>query len=126
MKKLIIILAIIVLCPFLAQAATVTWVHDGVNTHGYTIYFWETATPGNVYNQSIVGNNVREMVIDDVYFAPNVEYSFMGRAYNGAGQSEPSNTAVWTRTVDAYDPPQDSLPGIIVITNPAPVTIDVR
>ena len=119
MKRLIGITLAIVLCFALsAQAATVHWTHDGLHTEGYTIYFWETTLPGTVYNVSVVGNNVRQLEIDDVYFKGNIEYTFMGRAWNHSQTSDPSETAVWTREVEEYTPPADKLPAEVHIYKP--------
>lgn len=124
MKKLIVLTLAIVFCFALtAQAATVQWEHDGLNTVGYTIYFWETAVPGTVYNTSVVGNTVRQLEIDDVYFKGNVEYTFMGKAWNNTQTSDPSNTAVWTRDVPVYVPPEDKLPAEVHIYKPNAVIL---
>lgn len=124
MKKLLAILAIVLLASTV-KAATLTWEHDGVNTLGFTIYFWETAVPGTVYNKSIAGSTVREMEIEDMYFKPNVEYSFEGVAYNNYATSERSNRALWTRTVDPYAPPADNMPTTVVIDRPATIILNM-
>ena len=124
MKKLLIAI-VFVLIPFMAQAATVAWQHDGVDTVGYTIYFWETDNPGVVYNKSVVGSTVRSMEIQDMYFRPGVQYSFEGVAYNNYATSERSNRATWTRVVDPYSPPPDSMPTTVIIDRPETIILNM-
>ena len=123
MKKLIIILAIVFLATT-AGAANISWTHDGVNTLGYTIYFWQTVDPSNVYNVS-VGVSERSVVVDDKYFAPGVEYSFNGEAYNAVGTSIKSDSAKWTRPGVSYTPPADGLPTVIHL-EPTKLTIIIE
>jgi hypothetical protein len=126
MKKLIGITLTIVFCFALsAQAATVSWTHDGQNTVGYTIYFWETDVPDKVYNKSVVGSTVRQLEIQDMYFKPGVQYSFEGKAYNNYATSEPSNRATWTRVVDTYAPPVDSMPTTVIIDRPSQIILNM-
>ena len=126
MKKLIGLTLAIVFCFALSvQAATVTWEHDGQNTVGYTIYFWETDVPTVVYNKSVVGSTVRSMEIQDMYFRPGVQYAFEGVAYNNYATSERSNRATWTRVVDPYSPPADSMPTTVIIDRPQTIILNM-
>lgn len=102
-------------------AATATWEHDGVNTEGYTLYFWKSDAPATVYNKSVTGSTVRTMTLDDNYFMPGVQYSFNMTAYNALGETERSETATWTRPGSAYSPPGDVLPSVMYMK---PANID--
>jgi hypothetical protein len=115
MKKLIITLAIVIGMASMAQAATATWTHNGVNTTGYTLYFWQTATPSNVYNKSVTGSTVRTMTLDDNYFQPGVSYSFTMTAYNATAESVRCPVVMFTRPGQAYQPPADNLPSIVYV-----------
>jgi hypothetical protein len=107
MKKLFIVSAILFFAST-AMAANVTWTHDGVNTTGYTLYFWRTDTPATTYHKTVTGSTTRTMTLDDNIFMPGSEYSFQMTAYSGVGESGRSTTARWTRP--GYTPPADSLP----------------
>lgn len=111
MKKLVVMAIMLFAIP--AFSATALWEHDGVNTVGYTLYFWQSDAPATVYNKSIVGSTIRQMEIDDNLFAPGVEYSFQITAYNTYNESDRSNTAKWTREGFVYGPPNDNLPSIL-------------
>jgi hypothetical protein len=108
MKHLLIIALLLIALP--AGAATATWTHDGLNVMGFTLWFFQTSTPANVYNKSVAGAAIRSMVIDDSYFAPGVEYSFYMTAYNAIDKSANSAIVKWTRTGTAYTPPVDKFP----------------
>jgi hypothetical protein len=111
MKKYIVLAIILFAAP--AFAATATWTHDGLNTVGYTLYFWRTDTPATVWNKSVTGSTVRTMALDDNLFMPGTEYSFQMTAYNGVGESGRSATAKWTRP--GYTPPGDTLPSSLYL-----------
>jgi hypothetical protein len=113
MKKLIIIA--ILLFATSAGAATATWTHDGLNVTGFTLWFYQTAAPANVFNKSVTGATTRSMVLDDNYFAPGVEYSFYITAYNTIDKSANSTTIKWTRAGTAYAAPSDKLPASLYI-----------
>ena len=117
MKKLLIIAAILLFASS-AMAVTATWTHDGVNTVGYTLYFWQTVNPAEVYNKSVLGSTVRSMTLDEDYFAPGIEYSFQMTAFNGYRESGRSETAVWTRAGQPFTPASDRLPAVIYIAPP--------
>ena len=120
MKKLIVLLAILFATS--ASAATVSWTHDGENTQGYTIYFWQTVDPSNVYNVTV---SEKSVFIDDKHFAPGVEYTFNGEAYNTVGTSVKSDSAVWTRPGVSYTPPADGLPTVFHL-EPTKLTIIIE
>ena len=126
MKKLSLILAIVLL-PMLASAATISWEHSGEGSPlGFTIYFWETDSPGEEYNVTFGDGSVRQGSIDDVYFAPNVEYTFVGTAYNASGESPRCEPATWVREVPAYEPPANQMPSEVTIVDPPPaMTIQI-
>jgi hypothetical protein len=108
MKRLIIIAILLIALP--CAAATATWTHDGLNVTGFTLWFYQTASPAVVYNKSILGPTVRSMVLDDNYFAPGVEYSFYMTAFNLVDKSGNSAIVKWTRAGVIYAPPSDKLP----------------
>ena len=109
MKKLIVL--VILLIASQAMALTASWEHNGVNTVGYTLWFWQTSTPAQVYNKSVVGSTIRNIAMSDDYFAPGVEYSFSMSAYNTVGESLHSAPAVkWTRSGTLYTLPDDKVP----------------
>jgi hypothetical protein len=109
MKKLIVIAILLIASQ--AMALTATWTHDGLNTTGYTLWFWQTSTPTNVWNKSFPGSTVRSVAMSDDYFQPGVEYSFSVSAYNTVGESLHSAPAVkWTRSGTAFIPPADKVP----------------
>ena len=111
MKKLIVFA--ILLFASTAMAANVNWNHDGVNTTGYTLYFWKSDVPATVYTKSVVGSTVRTMTLDDNIFMPGSEYSFQMTAYSGVGESARSTTAKWTRP--GYTAPVDKLPSSLYL-----------
>jgi hypothetical protein len=119
MKKLLIIAAILLFAST-AMAADISavWTHDGVNTTGYTLYFWKTLNPAEVYNKSVLGNTVRSMALNEDYFAPGVEYSFQMTAFNEYKESGRSATAVWTRAGQPFSAAADKLPSVIYIAPP--------
>lgn len=96
-------------------AVTASWQHDGANTTGYTLYFWETSVPGTVYNKSVTGSTVRSMTLDDNYFKPGVSYTFTMTAYNATNESTRCPTTAWTRPGQAYVPPTDKLPSVVYV-----------
>ena len=77
MKKLIIAMALLFGLSSMAQAATVTWEHDGQNTVGYTLYFWKTSVPGTKYNMTVTGSSTRTMTVDTNYFELGTSYTFV-------------------------------------------------
>ena len=111
MKKLLVIA--ILLFASTSFAAEAQWQHDGVNTEGYTMYFWRTDTPAVVYTKTVTGATTRKMALDDNWFMPGAEYSFQLTAYNGVGESGRSATATWTRP--GYVAPADKLPSSLYL-----------
>lgn len=116
MKKLIITLAILFGLASAAQAVTVTWTHDGVNTQGYTLYFWKTSVPGTVYNKTVTGSTVRTMNVDTNYFELGQSYTFTMSAYNAQGEGPRATNITWTRPGTPYNPAADALPSILYMT----------
>ena len=130
MKKLFITIAFaLILIPFMAQAATVEWQHDGQNTVGYFIEWWETDNPPVLPNKPnseiVMGNTARSLVIDDIYFKPNVSYTFVGTAWNATATSDPSNTATWTREIPLIDPPVANPPTEVHIYKPKTIILNM-
>ena len=112
MKKLLAIA--ILLAASQAMALTASWQHDGINTVGYTLWFWQTATPATVYNKTVTGSTIRNMSMSDDYFQPGVEYSFNMSAYNALGESARSTPNVkWTRNLPPYTAPADKVPSVL-------------
>ena len=117
MKKLLLVLRILAIVGIIlgslsagiANAVTVTWEHNGVNTLGFIIYFWETDIPGVIYNDS-VDVSVRELFIDDNRFIVGTQYSFMGVAYNASTTSADSEIVNYVFEGEAYKPPDVNLP----------------
>lgn len=118
------VLFAVVMCS-LSHAATVTWEHDGINTTGYRIYWYKTSDQTTKWNKSVAGNTVRELVIDDIYFEPNVEYTFYNVAFNLYQTSPQSNTATWTRVLTPIDPVPDKLPTDVYIYQPRAVILNL-
>jgi len=127
MKKLIITLAIMFFA-LTAQAGDfeVTWNHTG-GADGFILYFWQTNLPTTVYNKTIPGGAVRQMLIPDQYFAQGVEYSFEMTAYNAYGESDRSERVTATRPGTPWTVPGDVMPSTIYIkpTKPTVITIDI-
>ena len=115
MKKIVLVLAFVLGIASYGECVTATWTHDGVNTTGYTLYFYKTDTPATVYNKSITGSTVRTMTLDDNLFAPGASYTFYMTAYNATAESAKSSNAVWTRPGQAYTPPTDKLPSVVYV-----------
>lgn len=116
MKKLIIAMALLFGLSSMAQAATVTWEHDGQNTVGYTLYFWKTSVPGTKYNKTITGSSTRTMTVDTNYFELGTSYTFEMSAYNNQGEGPRSSQVSWTRPGTPYSPGEDSLPSTLFMT----------
>ena len=112
MKKLIVLSAILLFAST-AMAANVTWTHDGLNTVGYTLYFFKSDTPATVYTKSVLGSTVWTMTLHVNIFMPGSEYSFQMTAYSGVGESARSTTAKWTRP--GYTAPVDKLPSSLYL-----------
>lgn len=113
MKKLLYAMFTIMLICGTASAAEVTlgWgASEGAT--GYILYY-------NEFNKDV--GNVTQAAIDVV---PGVEYTIYATAYNGNGESGPSNTVTYTAPV--YSPPDDILPAIIDISRPATIIINVQ
>jgi len=130
MKKLIGFTLAIVLCFALsAQAATVFWTHDGRFTDGYHIIWWETANPPVAPAQPksvlVFGNTVREVVIEDIYFKANVEYTFVGTAWNATQTSARSDPATWVRVLPIINPPQANPPTDVYIYQPSTIILNM-
>ena len=113
MKKLLVLAILLFAIPACA-AVQVTWTHDGADTVGYTVYFQQTQGQ-TVYNKSVAGPTVRQMILDEGYFVPGVEYTFRVYPYNAAGQAATSPTATWTREGSVYAPPSDSVPSTLFL-----------
>lgn len=116
MKKLIVALALVFGLASMAQATTITWSHDGVNTTGYTLYFWKTSVPGIVYNKTVTGSTVRTMTVDTNYFELGQSYTFTMSAYNAQGEGPRATEATWTRPGTPFTPPADAMPSVLYMT----------
>ena len=119
MKKILLMAMMVLLFSFSANAATVTWEHDGINTSGYTICWYKTSEPTAIKVRDVPGSTVRSLAIADTEFEPNVEYTFYGYAYNAWAQSPKSETATWTRVVTEYQPPPNTDPEDYPIAPPS-------
>lgn len=113
MKKLIAIAILLFASPLFA--ATVSWQHDGLNTQGYTLYYYRTSAPTDVFTKTVVGSTVRSLELNSDFFAPGVEWSFQMDAYNAYAASAKSATVTWTREGTAYTPPGDRAPSVIYL-----------
>ena len=80
MKKLIVLTILLIASQ--AMALTASWTHNGVNTVGYTLWFWQTSTPTAVNNKSVVGSTIRNIAMSVEYFAAGDEYSFSMSAFH--------------------------------------------
>jgi len=101
-----------------AKALTLAW--DDTNApgvaSGFNVYFYQTDVPATMWNAGIHDGAVTQLTINDDNFEPGKSYTFYVTAYNGRGESVPSETLEYT--VPMYTPPVDSLP---VIKWPAPI-----
>jgi uncharacterized protein YxeA len=128
MKKIFIIAMVFLLMAFNAYAGDVIaeWEHEG-GADGFTLYFWKTADPANVFNKTVADGDAREMAVgQEELFAKGVEYSFKLNAYNAEGQSGDSNLVAWTRPGEAYVPPADKMPTSIEVMPDGVDTIIIR
>ena len=128
MKKLIVTLAI-VFFAISAQAATVQWNHDGLHTEGYHIMWWETDNPPVAPDMPksvlVFGNTAREVVIEDIYFKANVEYTFVGTAWNATQTSPRSDPATWVRVLPIINPPEANPPTDVHIYQPSTIILNM-
>ena len=108
MKKVLAILAMVLMFCGSAQAATLQWDHAGAD--GFIMYYTDQT---NNYNYNVVGD-VREVDLDILQVTPGVEYTYYVTAYNSSGESGPSNTV--THTVGVFSPPVNVLP----VASPVP------
>ena len=116
MKKLLIIAAILIAFTIPAYAADIeaTWEHDGINVEGFTIYWKMSSSTDWTFNKTLNDGTARSMILaPEEAFAPGVEYSFYGRAFNAVGYSPDSDIATWQRVGDPYSPPPDVLPSVL-------------
>ena len=112
MKKLLIIAAILFFAST-AFAATATWQHDGLNTDGYTLYFYKSATPTDINTITVYGSTVRSIPLNNGWFAPGVEWTFEVDAFNAYDKSGKSVPVKWAAPGTPYTPPADKTPSVI-------------
>jgi len=119
MKKLITILAILIMAATV-NATDLRWDGSG-EAEGYTVYYSDAV--GTEFNYD-AGTNLFVTDIDfKLGLAYGATYSFVVKAYNDAGESDPSNSISYT-TDDAYVPPKNSVP--IRVSRPATITIIIE
>ena len=107
MKKILAILAMVLILPCIALADSLSWTHDGAD--GFIVYYTDQT---NNYNYNVIGD-VRTCDLDLLNLAPGVEYTFHVTAYNETAESGPSNTVTYTREI--FSPPANVLP---VVSDP--------
>lgn len=114
MKRFIdvIILFLIGVCMLVssyvnASAANLVWDASTGEVDGYIAYCSDGV---NEYNLN-VGNVTTVTDIENTFnLEPNTEYTFTVTAFNEYGESERSNTALYTWTIESFTPPEDYLP----------------
>ena len=117
---LIILAVLVFMFCSIANAASLRWDVSTGEVDGYNVYF---ISEGIDYNKD-VGNVTEVAEIDSEFnLHPGKEYIFTVTAYNIMGESEQSNTAIYTTPI--YTLPDDNLPSA-VIHIPGPVTIIVE
>jgi len=123
MKKLLLVLAI-VLITSIVNAASLVWDASTGNVNGYVVYYTLTENvddPQEAWNSKKIEQGV---MVENIRATLNLnagsEYFFYVTAYNDAGQSGKSNTV--TYVVPKYIPPEDSvleqtivIPGVVTI-----------
>jgi len=102
MKKILAILAMVLILPCIALADSLSWTHDGAD--GFIVYYTDQT---NNYNYNVIGD-VRTCDLDLLNLAPGIEYTFHVTAYNETAESGPSNTV--TYTIDVFSPPENVMP----------------
>ena len=102
MKKVLAILAMVLMFCGSAQAATLQWDHAGAD--GFIMYYTDQT---NNYNYNVVGD-VRQCDTVLLNLVPGTEYTIHVTAYNETAESGPSNTVTCTRAV--FVPPTNVLP----------------
>ena len=116
MKKLIIILAICLMAST-AFAAKATWTWTAENPDGFYIYFGEDTDQNTIIGRlNIPSGATREFNMLDGWFMPGKVYWFEMKAYNGAGESLPSNRPTYSVETIPYVPPGEIVPN----ENPIP------
>jgi len=108
MKKVLAIMAMVLMFAGTSFAGTLQWDHSGAD--GFIFYYTDGT---NNYNYNLVGD-VRTCDTGLLNLAPGVEYTIYVTSYNETAESGPSNSVVYTR--DIFIPPEDVLP----IYTPAP------
>jgi hypothetical protein len=103
-----------------AQAANVTLQWDA-NTEsdlaGYKIYYTDD-TQLEMWSE-LISKDVTEYTVNNL--EPGYTYSFYLTAYNGFGESDPSNTVLYS--VPIFTPVENPKPALIVITGPVNIQI---
>lgn len=120
MKKLILIILILLTSTF-SYAVTFDW-NAVENADGYIMYYYKTDVPGEVWNSAPIPQP--PYTLDSRRLERGKEYTFYVTAYNGEGESEPSDTLPFTRPELPFQPPNGNEP--IIITTPGKVTITIE
>ena len=108
MKRLILVLAMVFIANT-ACAVTLMWdQHTDTSVQGYVLQWEETANPPDTFSIRVPGIETVTQAIADNLFKTNVEYRIWLHAYNGVGESLPSDVLTFVRVV--YVPPEDNLP----------------
>jgi len=128
MKKLLAVLAFTLLFAANAFAVDLIWQHTQTANlaTGFKAYSQEKLAGATVYSYLVPGGaTVRKFTIDETRYQPGKSYDFWVTAYNSAGESAPSNKAIYTRSTFA---PTENPPPAIYITIPpgAPVSIEIQ
>ena len=92
-----------------AWALDLAWDHDDpANVGGYVIYYAPTDGSSGPYNIMVSDGMTMTVSIPDTHFEPNTEYTIYATAYNISGESEGSDSIVYTR--HGWGPPADVSP----------------
>jgi hypothetical protein len=112
MKYLQMLLSLFFLVLFTSNAWAVdlAWDHDNpANVEGYIIYYAPTVPNANGDGYiNISDGSIMTATIPDSHFEPNVEYTIYATAHNLTGESEGSDSIVYTR--HGWGPPADMPP----------------
>ncbi|MDY7038525.1 MAG: fibronectin type III domain-containing protein [Thermodesulfobacteriota bacterium] len=119
MKRLFgaIIMGCFIFLPAVGQAAILQW-DASTGATGYIVYF----TDGNASHNYNNGDQIT-CDISLLQLTPGIEYAFHVTAFNDVDESRPSNTVAYIPPV--FQPPDDSLPDIVIVV-PGPVTVRIE
>lgn len=126
MKKLLAVLAFTLLFATHAFAVDLIWQHTQTANlaTGFKAYSQEKVAGATVYSYLVPGGaTVRKFTINETLYQPGKSYDWWVTAYNAAGESAPSNKAVYTRQIFT---PTENPPTTVYITTPPGVPVSIQ